>query len=122
MAMSRFAEHGDARIHYLDSGGDDRGAPIIFVPGMTDVADDYRDVIDEFGRRTVVVELRGHGRSTAPEGGYDLDALAGDVDAVVNAVTDGPVHLMTFSRGTRTLVKEATTSFRLSRCWTLIVE
>ncbi|MDT5111283.1 MAG: hypothetical protein QOE20_3173, partial [Mycobacterium sp.] len=37
MAMSRFTHNGDARIHYLDSGGGERGAPIVFVPGMTDL-------------------------------------------------------------------------------------
>jgi hypothetical protein len=30
--------NGDARLHYLDSGGDDQGAPIVFITGMTDVA------------------------------------------------------------------------------------
>ncbi|MCX2933080.1 alpha/beta fold hydrolase [Mycobacterium sp. CVI_P3] len=103
MATSRFihyGEHGDARIHYLDSGGDDRGAPIVFVPGMTDLAKDYTEVMESFGRRTVVVELRGHGRSAAPAGSYDLAALSGDVGAVVEAITDGPVHVVTFSRGT----------------------
>jgi non-heme chloroperoxidase len=100
MTASRFADHGDAHLHYLDSGGDDRGAPIVLVPGMTDVADDYIDVLGLFGRRTVVVELRGHGRSSAPSDCYDLATLSGDVGAVVDAVTDGPVHLVTFSRGT----------------------
>ena len=38
MVQSRFAANGDTRIHYLDSGGPDHGAPIVFVPGMTDVA------------------------------------------------------------------------------------
>lgn len=100
MTASCFTDHGDARIHYLDSGGDDRGAPIILVPGMTDIADDYADVLALFGRRTVVVELRGHGRSSAPADGYDLGTLTGDIGAVVDDVTDGPVHLVTFSRGT----------------------
>lgn len=36
MAISRFTQSGDARIHYLDSGGEDRGAPIVLVPGMTE--------------------------------------------------------------------------------------
>lgn len=70
---------------------------------MTDVAADYAEVLPLFGRRVVVVEVRGHGRSDAPESGYDLPTLAGDVGAVVDAVTDGPdapVHVMTFSRGT----------------------
>lgn len=104
MATSRFAHSGDARIHYLDSGGDDHGAPIVFVPGMTDVADDYVGVLPAFGRRILVVEIRGHGRSSSPTDGYDLDTLSGDVGAVVDAVTDGPVHMVTFSRGTSAAV------------------
>jgi non-heme chloroperoxidase len=100
MAMSRFTHNGDARIHYLDSGGGERGAPIVFVPGMTDLADDYTEMLALFGRRTVVVEVRGHGRSSSPASGYDLATLSRDVGAVVDAVTDGPVHVVTFSRGT----------------------
>lgn len=97
---SRYTRHGDARLHFMDSGGDDLGAPIVFVPGMTDTAEDYRAVLPLFGRRTVVVELRGHGRSSAPAVGYDFATLRDDVGAVVDAVTDGDVHLVTFSRGT----------------------
>ena len=51
MVNSRFTDNGDARIHYLDSGDDDRGAPIVFVPGMTDIADDYVEVMPVFGRQ-----------------------------------------------------------------------
>ncbi|AFM18773.1 putative hydrolase or acyltransferase of alpha/beta superfamily [Mycolicibacterium chubuense NBB4] len=100
MAHFRFTDSGDARIRFLDSGGDDLGAPVIFVPGFTDIADDYTEAVTALGRRTAVVELRGHGRSSAPPEGYDSDTLAADVAAVVDALTDGPVHLMTFSRGT----------------------
>ncbi|MGV0788631.1 alpha/beta fold hydrolase [Mycolicibacterium sp. XJ2] len=100
MVESRFTTNAGARLHYLDSGGPDRGAPVVFVPGFTDIADDYVEVLPLFGRRTVVVDLRGHGRSSAPEGCYDSTALGADVGAIVDAVTDGPVHLMTFSRGT----------------------
>lgn len=100
MATSQFVDNGGVRIHYLDSGGADRGAPIVFVPGMTDVAADYTEVLPTLGRRTVVIETRGHGDSAAPRDGYDLDQLSGDVGAVVDDVTAGAVHLMTFSRGT----------------------
>lgn len=100
MTQFRFADHSGARIAYLDSDGDDRGAPIVFVPGFTCIADDYTEILSVLGRRTLVVELRGHGRSTAPDGPFDSAALAADVGAVVDAVTAGPVHLMTFSRGT----------------------
>jgi non-heme chloroperoxidase len=71
---------------------------------MTDLADDYGEVLPLFGRRTVVVEIRGHGRSSSPASGYDLAALSEDVGAVVDAVTDGPVHVVTFSRGTSAAV------------------
>lgn len=100
MSQFRVADTGDVAVRYLDSGGDDRGSPIVFVPGFTDIADDYVEILPTLGRRTVVVELRGHGRSTAPAGPFDSDALARDVGTVVDAVTTGPVHLMTFSRGT----------------------
>lgn len=99
MAESRYVDNGGVRLHYLDSG-DDSGAPVIFVPGMTCVADDYVEILPLLGRRTIVVELRGHGRSDSPSGPYDSATLASDVGAVVDAVTDGPVHVMTFSRGT----------------------
>jgi pimeloyl-ACP methyl ester carboxylesterase len=97
---SLFTANGGTRIHYLDSGGNDRGAPTVFIPGMTNIASDYIDILPLLGRRAVVVELRGHGRSDAPKTGYDLATLSADVGAVIDAVTDGPVHIMTFSRGT----------------------
>lgn len=100
MVNSQFTDSGDARIHYLDSGGDDRGAPVVFVPGMTCIAEDYSEILPLFGRRAVVIDLRGHGRSSAPPTGYDAATLSTDVGAVVDAVTDGPVHVVTFSRGT----------------------
>ncbi len=100
MPQYHVADGGDAQIRYLDSGGDDRGAPIVFVPGFTCIADDYVEILPLFGRRTVVVELRGHGQSTAPPTGYDSQALARDVGAVIDELTAGQVHLVTFSRGT----------------------
>ncbi len=100
MPNSQFTDNGDARIHYLDSGGDDRGAPIVFVPGMTCIAEDYTEILPLFGRRAVVVDLRGHGQSSAPATGYDAVTLSTDVGTVVDAITDGPVHVVTFSRGT----------------------
>jgi non-heme chloroperoxidase len=105
---SRYVDNGGVRLHYLDSGGDSGdtagaaggGAPVVFVPGMTCVADDYVEILPLLGRRTIVVELRGHGRSDHTASAFDSGTLASDVGAVVDAVTAGPVHVMTFSRGT----------------------
>lgn len=99
-SLSRFADNGGVRLHYLDSGGDDSRPPIVFVPGMSDVAHDYLEVLPTLGRRCLVVDLRGHGRSDAPETGYALTDHAGDIAAVVAAAGVAAVHLMTFSRGT----------------------
>ncbi len=115
MVNSQFTDNGDARIHYLDSGGDDRGAPIVFVPGMTCVAEDYTEILPLFGRRTVVVEIRGHGRSSAPATGYDAATLSTDIGAVINAITDGPVHVVTFSRGTAYALTWAVENFERVR-------
>src|SRR5579884_1360930 len=41
-------------------------------------------------RRLVAVDLRGHGRSSRPESGYDFDSVAGDVHAVADALDLGP--------------------------------
>lgn len=100
MMTSRFVDNGDVGIHYMDFDDGARNTPIVFVPGLTDIADDYIEVLPMFGRRAVVLELRGHGRSDAPPDGYHLAALSADVGAVVDTVTDGPIHLVTFSRGT----------------------
>lgn len=99
MPQFRTVAHDGAHIRFLDSGGEDLGAPVVFVPGFTDVADDYLETLPALGRRALVVELRGHGHSRAP-GPFDSDTLGRDVGAVIDAVTDGPVHLMSFSRGT----------------------
>lgn len=75
---------------------------MVFVPGMTDVATDYDGLAETIGRRTIVIDLRGHGLSAAPTDGYAMADHVRDIDAVVNAAVGAgqPVHLMTFSRGT----------------------
>jgi non-heme chloroperoxidase len=124
--LSRFAASGPVRIHYLDSaagrgpdggpgspggpgdGDRDGRAPLVFVPGLTDVAADYLPVLGEFGRRTIVVDLRGRGASGTPDAtsgdasgaGYAAADHVGDVEAVVDAAGVESFHLATFSRGT----------------------
>lgn len=115
MPNSQFTDNGDARIHYLDSGGDDHGAPVVFVPGMTCIAEDYTEILPLFGRRTVVIDIRGHGRSSAPATGYDAVTLSTDIGAVVDAVTEGSVHIVTFSRGTTYALTWAIANFERVR-------
>lgn len=71
MIASRYVYNGNTRLHYLDSGGDDHGSPIVFIPD-TDIADDYLQVMPLFGRRVVVacalLVHRPGGRSAVAQG------------------------------------------------------
>jgi pimeloyl-ACP methyl ester carboxylesterase len=96
----RTIDAGDAQLHVLDAGPVEERPPVLFVPGLTDVADDYRPVLGAFGRRVVVVDLRGRGRSSSPPTGYATEDHVRDLEAVVAAVGVPRVHLATFSRGT----------------------
>ncbi len=77
-------EPGD-RIHFLDWGGD--GQPgVVLVHGLAASAWVWAPVARRLiaARRTVAMDLRGHGLSDAPTdtGAYDLDVLGADVVAV----------------------------------------
>ena len=77
-------EPGD-RIHFLDWGG--TGEPgVVLVHGLSASAWVWAPVARRLiaARRTVALDLRGHGLSDAPtdDGAYDLDVLAADVVAV----------------------------------------
>ena len=66
-----------------------RGAPpILFVHGWTCDHTHFAPQFDHFGRdhRVVAVDLRGHGRSEAPEGDYGIPVLAADVAATVGGL------------------------------------
>ncbi len=76
------ADSGD-RIHFLDWGG--QGSPgIVLVHGLSGTAWSWTPVARRLAgvRRTIAMDLRGHGLSDAPTGRYELDTLAGDVIAV----------------------------------------
>jgi pimeloyl-ACP methyl ester carboxylesterase len=85
---------GEVRIHFLDWGGPAGGADapgVLLIPGLLGTASSWAPVARRLARvrRTVVADLRGHGLSDAPPGGYDLDTLASDVEGV--AVASGLV-------------------------------
>ena len=64
--LSRHVRSGDVELHYLDFGPRDGRPPIVFVPGLTDVAHDYVEVLGEFGRRVLVLEADGASIRMAP--------------------------------------------------------
>lgn len=76
------SDTGD-RIHYLDWGGS--GSPgVVLVHGLSNTAWSWAPVARRVAgsRRTVAMDLRGHGLSDAPTGRYEPETLAADVIAV----------------------------------------
>jgi pimeloyl-ACP methyl ester carboxylesterase len=105
----RFVSNNGVKIRYLDNDPPQPvGLPIVFVPGITDHADEYAATLEFFEpRRLLVVEMRGRGGSDAPESGYSVAEQAGDVEAVIQANELSRFHLMTFSRGTTPAIEVA---------------
>jgi pimeloyl-ACP methyl ester carboxylesterase len=85
------------RLH-VEVLGADSGPTVVFVHGWTCSLRFWQYQLLELGDRyrLVAFDLRGHGHSEGAAGGdYSMDALAADLDAVLNAcVLDGDVALL----------------------------
>ncbi|MFJ9131875.1 SDR family oxidoreductase [Streptomyces sp. NBC_01281] len=80
--------------------GDDRQPTVVLVHGYPDSKEVWSEVAVRLADRfhVVLYDVRGHGRSTAPQplrGGFTLEKLTDDFLALVDAVSpDEPVHLV----------------------------
>ncbi|MFE9464161.1 SDR family oxidoreductase [Streptomyces virginiae] len=103
------AELAGAREHWVRTGGielcvvelGERGRPtVLLVHGYPDSKEVWTEVAERLASRfhVVLYDVRGHGRSTAPQplrGGFTLEKLTDDFLAVADAVSpDRPVHLV----------------------------
>jgi pimeloyl-ACP methyl ester carboxylesterase len=64
------------------------GAPILCLPGMGDLRQEYdrlAPALVEAGFRVMVADLRGHGDSSSEWEQYDVAALANDIEPLLNA-------------------------------------
>jgi pimeloyl-ACP methyl ester carboxylesterase len=80
-----YAEVGGVRLNYERAGG---GEPeLLFIPGWCCDHTAFQPQFDHFARAHGVtsLDLRGCGKSDAPEGGYSIPQLADDVVAVCDA-------------------------------------
>lgn len=74
-------EKDGQKLAYLDAGQGE-GAPLILLHGFCGSSGYWDDVIPLLasGRRVIAPDLRGHGQSSAPEGGaYPMEAFADDI-------------------------------------------
>jgi pimeloyl-ACP methyl ester carboxylesterase len=94
-----FAELGDVRLFYTDEG---TGEPaMLFVHGYSCDSNDWIWQLPHFARshRAIAVDLRGHGRSSAPADGYETSIFARDVAALLAELDSGPVIAVGHSMG-----------------------
>lgn len=82
------------KIYYKDWGS---GPPVVFSHGWPLTADAFEDqmfYLASRGYRCIAADRRGHGRSSQPWGGNDLDTYADDLAAVVKHLDlKGAVHV-----------------------------
>jgi pimeloyl-ACP methyl ester carboxylesterase len=98
---SVFVDDAAVRLHALDNGLAGSGSPpVLVIPGMGERAEEYAWMLDRLGdRRVVAADLRGRGRSDAPDTGYAWEDHIDDVRRVVESLAlDRPI-LVAFSRG-----------------------
>lgn len=87
-------------LHIEDSGG--AGRPVVLVHGWPMSAESWAEQVPALraaGYRVVLYDRRGFGRSDKPQGGYDYDQLADDLQRVLDACGLEDVTLVGFSMG-----------------------
>jgi pimeloyl-ACP methyl ester carboxylesterase len=101
-AVRRDVEVRGGPLAVVDVAGS--GPPVVLVPGFTGSKEDFRLVLEPLsvaGRRVVAVDQRGQFESPGPEdeSAYAVEALAQDLLALLDALGDGPAHLVGHSFG-----------------------
>lgn len=74
---------------HVNDGGGSGGIPVVFVHGYGGDTEQWMAQLDHLrpSRRAVALDLRGHGRSSAPAGNeYSVDAFASDIATVVDSL------------------------------------
>ncbi|HEX5748350.1 MAG TPA: alpha/beta fold hydrolase [Archangium sp.] len=86
------------------------GEPLVLLHGGTGAGSDWRYVFDAplEGYRTLVPDLRGHGRSTNPSGTLTFRQVAGDVLALMDRLGIERFKAIGMSMGAKTLLHVAT--------------
>lgn len=90
---------GDIEIYYKDWGS---GPPVVFSHGWPLTADAWDDqmlFLGERGYRVIAHDRRGHGRSSQPWTGNDMDTYADDLAALIDTLDLEDVTLVGHSTG-----------------------
>ncbi|GAB7533185.1 alpha/beta hydrolase [Pseudomonas sp. 3A(2025)] len=93
-----FFEHDGCSLHYEEYG---QGLPLLLLHGLGSSGLDWEYQIPAFSAhyRVITLDLRGHGRSDKPRERYSIKAFSSDVEALIEHLHLGPVHLVGLSMG-----------------------
>ncbi|WNW11487.1 alpha/beta hydrolase [Pseudomonas sp. DTU_2021_1001937_2_SI_NGA_ILE_001] len=98
-----FFEHDGCSLHYQEYGqqASGQGAPILLLHGLGSSGQDWEYQIPALAarHRVITLDLRGHGRSDKPRERYSIKGFAADVEALIEHLHLGPVHLVGLSMG-----------------------
>jgi pimeloyl-ACP methyl ester carboxylesterase len=88
--ISSFALNQSVRLHTLTFDTNNAQTAILLLPGMTETAERYADLIEQhkidIPHNVVIMSNRGRGQSDAPKEGYSLKHHASDIDTVIRTV------------------------------------
>ncbi len=91
----------EGQLAYEDRGPAE-GPPVVLIPGLGDLRAEYRLLaprLNAAGYRTLALDLRGHGDSSARWTDYSAAAIGGDVVALLRSLKVGPAFLVGTSMG-----------------------
>ena len=97
--MSTITTKDGTSLYYKDWGA---GKPVVFSHGWPLSSDSWESqmlYLAERGFRTIAHDRRGHGRSSQPWAGNDMDTYADDLATVIDALDLDGVTLVGFSTG-----------------------
>ncbi|WP_181686877.1 alpha/beta fold hydrolase [Halorhabdus salina] len=93
-------------VHYVRTGGD--GPPVVLAHGVYEDALCRKPLLEELTDYDVIAyDARGHGRSSAPETGYEMDDRVTDLVGVLEALEIDTATLLGHSMGGDTVAATA---------------
>jgi 3-oxoadipate enol-lactonase len=92
------AEVNGIDLYYTDEGV---GDPVVLIHGLGSSSDDWQLQVPVLTStfRVIAVDLRGHGRSSKPEGPYTMAMFADDVAQLIETLGIAPCHVVGLSLG-----------------------
>jgi len=106
-AHGHLVDVNDIQMYYEEYG---EGDPLILLHGFTSCSQYWKPFVDDFAKhyRVILIDLRGHGRSTNPSNQFTMRQSALDVFALLDALGIDKFSSVGFSAGGMTLLHMAT--------------